>query len=141
MSEDGASSTAGFSDEGNASLVGFGEGASSTVSGPAFASTRVASGVKTALAGKQDVRDSGSPMRGVQTEDAMMVDGMTYDRDVVDTMPRHAGRGPATAQEEAEYVIGNRLHGGLSDGKQPLGSSRNGERLGRFSFETEQDQR
>lgn len=37
-----ASSTGGFSDEGNASLVGFGEGASSTVSGPtSTAGTRI----------------------------------------------------------------------------------------------------
>lgn len=37
-----ASSTGGFSDEGNASLVGFGEGASSTVSGPTSTpSTRI----------------------------------------------------------------------------------------------------
>ncbi|KAI9885914.1 MAG: hypothetical protein M1823_002287 [Watsoniomyces obsoletus] len=34
MSEDGVSSTGGLSEEGNASLVGFGEGASSTISGP-----------------------------------------------------------------------------------------------------------
>lgn len=136
MSEDGASSTAGFSDEGNASLVGFGEGASSTVSGPAFTSSRMASGVKT-LAGKYGMRDSGSPMQGVQTEDAKILDGMTYDRDVVDTTPRHAGRRPATAQEEEEYMIGNCLHGGLSDGKQPLGSPRDGKGVGKFFFGSE----
>src|SRR5256714_13520739 len=37
--DDGASSTGDLSDEGNASLVGFGEGASSTVSGPVSTAT------------------------------------------------------------------------------------------------------
>lgn len=110
MSEDGASSTAGFSDEGNASLVGFGEGASSTVSGPISTSTRMAAGVKTALPGKHSMRDSGSPMQGVETEDAKMLDGITCNRDVVDTSPRHAGHGPATAHEDTEVMIGNHLH-------------------------------
>lgn len=41
--EDGISS-AGLSDEGNASLVGFGEGASSTISGPTSTLTRMNSG-------------------------------------------------------------------------------------------------
>jgi hypothetical protein len=37
--DDGTSSTGGMSDEGNASLVGFGEGASSTISGPVSSAT------------------------------------------------------------------------------------------------------
>ncbi|KAL8836756.1 MAG: hypothetical protein Q9170_002785 [Blastenia crenularia] len=149
MSEDpeDTSSTAGLSDEGNASLVGFGEGASSTVSGPVSTSTRMASGARGAsgvgspLAAKQGMRDSGSPMQGVQTEDAKMLDGMTYDRDVVDSTPRQAGRGlqdtAMTAREQAENMMGDRLHGSEGEGKQPLGSPRDGKGLGKFSFEDE----
>ncbi|KAI9813680.1 MAG: hypothetical protein M1832_006108 [Thelocarpon impressellum] len=42
--DDGASSTGGFSDEGNASLVGFGEGATSTADGPVSVVGRGAAG-------------------------------------------------------------------------------------------------
>ncbi|KAI4155190.1 MAG: hypothetical protein LQ341_000223 [Variospora aurantia] len=120
--EDGASSTAGLSDEGNASLVGFGEGASSTVSGPVSTSARVAPGsrvvgaVGSPLAGKFGMRDSGSPMQGVQAEDAKMLDGMTYDdgdAHMVDTTPRHASRGhreaSITAREQAEHMMADPL--------------------------------
>ncbi|KAL8662575.1 MAG: hypothetical protein Q9202_004627 [Teloschistes flavicans] len=85
--EDGVSSTAGLSDEGNASLVGFGEGASSTVSGPISTSARTIQGARTAggagssLAGKHGGRDSESLMQGVQGQDERMLDEMTYDRD------------------------------------------------------------
>ncbi|KAL8691968.1 MAG: hypothetical protein Q9218_002912 [Villophora microphyllina] len=74
--EDGVSSTAGLSDEGNASLVGFGEGASSTVSGPISTSARTIQGTRTiggvgnSLVGKHSVRDSASPMQGVQGQDS-----------------------------------------------------------------------
>jgi len=57
--DDGVSS-AGLSDEGNASLVGFGEGAGSTVSGPISTSSR------SAVKGY----GPGSPMQGIQTERA-----------------------------------------------------------------------
>ncbi|KAL8942466.1 MAG: hypothetical protein Q9216_001666 [Gyalolechia sp. 2 TL-2023] len=149
MSEDpeDASSTAGLSDEGNASLVGFGEGASSTVSGPVSTSTRIASGARATggvgspLAGKHGMRDSGSPMQGVQVEDAKMLDGMTYDRDVVDTTPRQLGRGlrdtAMTGREQAEQMMGDRFPGADTEGKQTLGSPRDGKGLGKFSFEEE----
>lgn len=147
MSEDpeDASSTAGLSDEGNASLVGFGEGASSTVSGPVSTSARVASGTRAVggigspLAGKHSMRDSGSPMQGVQAEDAQILDGMTYDRDVVDTTPRQGGRGfrdtPTTGREHVEHLMADRVHGSEKDGKQALGSPRDGNGLGKFAFE------
>ena len=84
--DDGVSST-GLSDEGNASLVGFGEGASSTISGPISTSGRIASATKrtgngigsppiSKAPGFTPVDGSGSPMQGVQTS--------LYDRDAID---------------------------------------------------------
>lgn len=65
--DDGVSS-AGLSDEGNASLVGFGEGAGSTVSGPIssgrFGMQRTASGVESPSQAKGF--GAPSPMQGVQ---------------------------------------------------------------------------
>ncbi|KAL8874472.1 MAG: hypothetical protein Q9174_000217 [Haloplaca sp. 1 TL-2023] len=96
--EDGGSSNAGLSEEGNASLVGFGEGAGSTVSGPVSTSTRAvhgtrpAGGIGSPLAGRQNTRDGGNHMQGSQAQDAELLDGMTYDHDVVDTTSRTAGR-------------------------------------------------
>lgn len=121
--EDGASSTARLSDEGNASLVGFGEGASSTVSGSVSTSHRMTSGARTTggggrpLPGKYGMRGSGSPMQGVQSEDAEVLDGMTYDQDVVNTTPRQSGRGLSTAQGQAEHMMGERLNSGGSEDK------------------------
>lgn len=74
MSEDdGVSSAGGFSDQGNASLVGFGEDASGRSAYPG----------QPGIAGS---RLPGSPVQGV--EKAKMLDGQTYDRDVVDTTTR-----------------------------------------------------
>ncbi|KAL8708017.1 MAG: hypothetical protein Q9220_007013 [cf. Caloplaca sp. 1 TL-2023] len=100
--DDSTSSLAGQSDEGNASLVGFGEGASSTVSGPVSTSTRIAQGTRASggvgspLAGKHGTRESGSPMSGIQVPDVKMLDGITYDDDVQDPTPRHMGRRDST---------------------------------------------
>ena len=146
MSEDqeDASSTAGLSDEGNASLVGFGEGASSTVSGPVSTSTRMASGARgtggvgSPLAGKPGMRDSGSPMQGVQAEDAKMLDGMTYDRDVVDTTPRQVGRNireSSMTAREHEHMLRDRIHGGESEDRPSLRSPNDGKGFGKYSFE------
>ncbi|KAL8813158.1 MAG: hypothetical protein Q9223_001292 [Gallowayella weberi] len=146
QSEDGTSSMAGLSDEGNASLVGFGEGASSTVSGPVSTSARIAQGARAAgglgspLAGRQQsTRDSGSPMQGIETQDAKMLDGMTYDQDVLDTTPRNAGRVPRESamdqREQAEHMMRESLYRGEKEGQQPLGSPREGKSLGTFSFE------
>lgn len=126
--DDGTSSVSNISDEGNASLVGFGEGAS-TISGPTSSSSRpnlnrVSSGGRTPsslgspslnnrshtsnsnsshynnpiAAYLQNTSDSPvmpSPLSPAEsnppeqsTEDARMLDGMTYDADVVDTTAR-----------------------------------------------------
>ncbi|KAL8912939.1 MAG: hypothetical protein Q9171_002138 [Xanthocarpia ochracea] len=147
QSEDG-SSMAGLSDEGNASLVGFGEGASSTVSGPVSTSTRIAQGARAVggmgspLAGRQhSIRDSGSPMQGIEAQDAKMQDGMTYDQDVLDTTPRNAGRAPREnsmaflEREQAEHVMRESFHDTEREGKQPLSNPGEGKGLGKFPFE------
>ena len=117
--EDGGSSNAGLSEEGDASLVGFGEGAGSTMSGPISTSTRTvqgtrpAGGVGSLLAGRHNTGDVGNSMQGVQAQDAEMLDGMTYDRDVVDTTSRNAGRAmrKATASPtHTEHVPRGTLH-------------------------------
>ena len=81
--DDGVSSSAGLSDEGNASLVGFGEAASSTISGPVSGSTRMAAGSRGA---------GGSPTtlkQGNATEaNPAMLDGVARDRDTIDTTSR-----------------------------------------------------
>ncbi|WEW57576.1 hypothetical protein PRK78_003043 [Emydomyces testavorans] len=110
--DDGVSSTGGFSDE-NASLVGFGEGANSTISGPVSTGvnritilSRQSSGVSGNRASAGPLAHTYSPHAGVippsspagsatpqgQEEesvvDARMVDGITFDEDVVDTTVR-----------------------------------------------------
>ena len=66
--QDDAISSAGMSDEGNASLVGFGE----TASGPTSISNRTAAtgkdagGTGSPTSAKQHNRDSGSPMQGLE---------------------------------------------------------------------------
>lgn len=70
--QDDEISSAGMSDEGNASLVGFGETASSNVGGPTSISQRkAATGKDTSVTGspasaKQYNNDSGSPMQGLE---------------------------------------------------------------------------
>lgn len=70
--QDDGISSAGMSDEGNASLVGFGETASSTVSGPTSISNKTAAtgkdarGAGSPTSAKQRNRDSGSPMQGLE---------------------------------------------------------------------------
>ena len=94
MSEDGGnSSSGGLSDEGNASLVGFGEGASSTVSGPISPSARMHSSSRTVglsgslTTGRQGTWAPGLPLQGAHTEDTTMVD-VTSDRDTPEITPR-----------------------------------------------------
>lgn len=124
--DDGVSSIGGFSDEGNASLVGFGETANSTVSGPVSTAAGKAAagrqGVPSPTASKASTVPSylqqhqgGSPMSGVipSSQDAKMIDGMTYDANVVDT----AARAPrpvqnprdATGVETSERIMRDRL--------------------------------
>jgi hypothetical protein len=124
--DDGVSSNGGFSEEGNASLVGFGEGASSTISGPISTSgariptsarqSSMAGGntspsasrpggpapsaftqhtTSSPMGGGTVPPSSPSPASSTTTEprnsdenDARMVDGMTFDSDVIDTAAR-----------------------------------------------------
>lgn len=123
--QDSVSSVGGFSDEGNASLVGFGEGASSTISGPVSSAMGLA-GARSGSSGGRPSSSSlgspsasrtsvqpptsvGSPMSGVSHSqsdranpsllrgdsntpepltDVRMVNGITYDPDIVDTTVR-----------------------------------------------------
>ncbi|KAI9822381.1 MAG: hypothetical protein M1827_000100 [Pycnora praestabilis] len=165
--DDGVSSTGGFSDEGNASLVGFGEAASSTISGPTSnAGGRVPgrqSGMASPTMGKASAvpgyLQHGSPMTGIaspassttttasvaeQSRDAKMIDGMTYDPDVVDTVTRtppsttQARNRNATGAETAERILRERLEGRAA-GERIMGSSdeqRDGSKgLGQFYLE------
>lgn len=161
MSEDQdneTSSVGGFSDEA-ASLVGFGEGART----PA----RQQSGFGSPVIGKasavpQHLRDQPptSPMTGVgsvsstvttqttqsteaQKQDARMIDGMTYDPDVVDTANRTPpltqvggtafGRNP-TSVETAQRIIGERIGESDTPGQETLGTDDrdSGKSLGKF---------
>ncbi|PWY67537.1 hypothetical protein BO70DRAFT_168548 [Aspergillus heteromorphus CBS 117.55] len=109
--EDGTSSVGNFSDEGDASLVAFGEGAS-TLSGPISNPrlNRTSSGGRPSSLGSPGVsranpvasplqhsgdvsmsQSTQSPTGSVTpepTQDARMVDGVTYDPDVIDTTVR-----------------------------------------------------
>ncbi|MCJ1422531.1 hypothetical protein MMC29_000411 [Sticta canariensis] len=134
MSEDqdgGASSSAGLSDEGNASLVDFGEAASSTVSGPVSRG-----GMKrSALFTKPTSLDEGSPMQGVEEEPSTMSPNMETN----DTMSRSATAGMTdvsmTGQAHAENIVRQRLDDGERAGGRALESSEEGQGLGRFYFE------
>ncbi|KAJ5780934.1 hypothetical protein N7457_006094 [Penicillium paradoxum] len=116
--DDGTSSIGNISDEGNASLVGFGEGANSTISGPTSRPSglnRISSGGvgarPTSLgsnanrpnplssylqqqqyhAGENSMMSpspAGSMTPEPLNDDARMLDGMTFDSDVVDTTAR-----------------------------------------------------
>ncbi|KAK2757946.1 hypothetical protein FQN54_004352 [Arachnomyces sp. PD_36] len=116
-----ASSMGGLSDEGNASLVGFGEGAGSTLSGPVstlrgarMGSPAMSKTSASAVIAAATAPQTGSPMRDVARSspspagsntpepvtDARMMDGMTYDANVVDTTVRT----PQSVEETAEDV-------------------------------------
>ena len=111
--DDGVSSSTGLSDEGNASLVGFGEGASSTISGPVSTASRLPTrqagmgspGVPKGATLPSYVQQQGNTVPGSshlvptnksmaaasavdQRRDAQSIDGMTYDADIVDTVNR-----------------------------------------------------
>jgi hypothetical protein len=131
--DDGVSSVGGLSDEGNASLVGFGEGASSTISGPvsSIGTGRMPSGGRPVSFGSPSTNRgnpvpsylqyaTGSPMSGPPPSlpspagsntpepfhDARMVDGVTYDPDVVDTTvrtPRLVTLRNRSTREESDF--------------------------------------
>lgn len=150
MEAETTSSAGGFSDEA-ASLVGFGEGART----PARAHSAAGVAPGSPLAGKI-TPTSGSAVPGYlrgdtpqnpstqsissaegQMKDARMIDGMTYDAGVVDTVSRTppptgmdqmaSGRSPSGA-EEAHRIMGDSFerHGGLQS---------DGTGLGKFGFE------
>ena len=86
--QDDGLSSAGLSDEGNASLVGFGEGASSTASGPISSSARtIAARTGNGMGSPSASRvtgylpmEGGSPMQGVQVEKSRMTGQETSER-------------------------------------------------------------
>jgi hypothetical protein len=155
--DDGASSAGGLSDEGNASLVGFGEGASSTVSGPISTATVRAMAARQNSMGSPSMSKattatpqppppnrSSSPMSGIVPSgatDPRFLDGMSYDPNVVDTTMRPAPPVAPSPQfggagtEFAERVLRDRL----ADGEgRPMGSpDERNQSLGKFSFERE----
>ncbi|KAL9131890.1 MAG: hypothetical protein Q9217_000250 [Psora testacea] len=135
--DDGVSS-AGLSEDGNASLVGFGETASSTVSGPTTNSGKTGSGVgvwATMKQRQQRSERSGSPMEGVEDHSTGWADGPTASLNAIDTTPRTkvissrvTGMG---GQEQAEKIIGETMQDIEGRG---LGAP-NQKGLGKFSFE------
>lgn len=148
MSEDqdmDASSTGGFSDEGNASLVGFGETASSTVSGPISSLPGNRTPQRHSLQPPRNSgmpvpqsRDSGSiPMAGVTSttprQDARMIDGMTTDASIVDS----AYSGPrSTSSADAERILDDHMDVSSEGGMSGPAVHRDGQKdLGRFAFE------
>ncbi len=167
MSEDndGVSSTGGFSDEDKASLVGFGEGAGSTVSGPVSgpynarasisrASTNVIA-PSTPRTGNIPAYgfESGqsTPMSGITpsgaagSTDPRMMDGMSYDQNIIDTTMQPApplddappyGQGThfsGMGTEMAEQVMRERLSS-LEQAQQSMQPG-DGQSLGKFPFE------
>lgn len=105
-------SSAGMSDEGNASLVGFGETASS-VSGPTSTSVgRPPTGLNSAL--RQHLSQTGGPMDGLED---------------------HPPRGGDAGREHAQRVVGAALDEGESHVHQPLSHPDKGKGLGKFYFE------
>ena len=140
--DDGISSTSGLRDEeDNASLVGFGEGASSTMSGPISTAAARAQARHNILN-----RQSGTPMSGVVSigaggsQDPRMMDGMSYDRDIVDTSMQSAQplgpqgqRYSGAGTDFAETVMRDRL---AAEGQRPMGTP-DSQGLGKFPFEKE----
>ena len=107
------SSVGGMSDEGTASLVGFGEGARTPARQSTISSSGAAKATPTGL-------------------DAKMIDGMTYDRNVVDTTSdtRRPGAGPS-GTEEAERIVRNNMNTTSADRMRGHGAGE----LGKFGFE------
>ena len=162
--DDGVSSTGGFSDEDKASLVGFGETAGSTVSGPVStynarsSISRTSTNViapSTPRTGNIPAFGFGSgqstPMSGITpsgaagSTDPKMMDGMSYDRDIIDTTmqpappieepPFQEHRFSGMGTEMAEQVMRDRLSG-LERAQQAMQPGQ-GQSLGRFPFEQE----
>ena len=157
--QDDISSTGGFSDEGNASLVGFGEGANSTISGPISTAAARAHAARQNSLGSvsrggpvpqylQHQSGAGSPMSGVAStptppgsSDPRMMDGVSYDANVIDTTTQgpiatgqHGRNMSSGGTDMAERILRDRI--GSDDGSRALESpdGRN-PTLGKFPFE------
>ncbi|KIX00936.1 uncharacterized protein Z518_10001 [Rhinocladiella mackenziei CBS 650.93] len=160
--DDGVSSTGGFSDEDKASLVGFGEGAGSTVSGPvstpyntrasgsrAGANANVPSTPRTGTvptfgSGQSTPMSGITPSAAAGSTDPKMMDGMSYDQNIIDTtmqpappvdLPSQGNRFSGFGTEMAEGIMRDRL-ADLDHPQHPLGTA-DGQILGKFPFEKE----
>lgn len=113
--EDGES-VGGMSEEGTASLVGFGEGARTPARGSTIGSPKGPGLVTPTAAGRE----------------AKMIDGVTYDRGVVDTTVRGASvTGGASGQDEAERIVRQNMNTTSADRMRGHGPGQ----LGSFGFE------
>ncbi|KAL9106053.1 MAG: hypothetical protein Q9227_008896 [Pyrenula ochraceoflavens] len=159
--DDGVSSVGGFSDEGNASLVAFGEGAGSTISGPiSTAAARAAAARQSSVSSPSTSKAStaipphvhtGSvtPMSGVvpspppnttaASPDPRLMDGVTYDANVLDTTvqsPVPVG-GSVTPQgrgaDLADRILRDRVGEGRAAMESPGPAGQ--QPLGKFAFE------
>ena len=112
--DDAVSSSAGLSDEGNASLVGFGEAASTggggdSISGRATTASAATAGTMSAsrVSSPTKAKFGGSPMQGV----LMGEKRRGFERD-----------GSMTGREQAERIMRERLDGGeVYKGSEGLG--------------------
>lgn len=157
--DDGVSSQGGMSDEDKASLVGFGEGAGSTVSGPVSTMGQRAMGAR-AMASPSTPRTGppytasgqSTPMSGIiptaaaGSTDPKMMDGMSYDANIVDTtmqpappanQPHQANRYSGVGTEMAEGIIREQSRDSSSSQRPMDRSGSQGEVLGKFPFERE----
>ena len=107
------SSVGGMSEEGTPSLVGFGE-----------------SGARTPA--RHSVISQGGKGTTPTARDARMVDGMSYDREGVDSA-RRPGTGNTSASEQAERILRDNMDTTSND--RMLGGSGQANDLGKFGFE------
>lgn len=123
--DDGVSSSADLSDEGNASLVDFGEAASSTVSGPVSRGgmAQNASGTGNPLVTKPTSLSEGSPMQGVQGDPS----SLSRNTETNNMLSRSATAGMTdismTGQEQTENIVGQKQDAGERDGRRAVESS------------------
>ena len=153
--DDGVSSTGGFSDEDKASLVGFGEGAGSTVSGPvSTASARAMaarsmnspstprSGYPLPTSGQSTPMSGIIPTTAAGSSDPKMMDGMSYDQNIVDStmqpgppvsQSQQSNRFSGVGTEFAEGLMRERLS--ETSGHREGMNDHDGQTLGRLPFE------
>lgn len=161
--DDGVSSNGGFSDE-NASLVGFGEGAGSTVSVPISTTTSRAAVARYNPTGSPSTSkftslpashmpSVGTPMSGVVptnaptaagSTDPRMMDGMSYDANVVDTtmqfpasisQAQHSRGFSGQGADIAERIMRDRLPDNETGRPLMDAPEERGDKHGKFAFE------